>query len=228
MPNWCYNQVMLYGEPKQLEKVWLYIKKAYENEAATSRKWLNRLIIAAGLNHEDYSCRGWIVNLDDEGDYTPGIDDSFKLDFESAWNPAMSAIDIAIRVALKDYAEPDVSYELMAEEPSEGIFINTDTEGVYFKERYYLDFEYKDGVPEVEEVGIHYFWDLKTMLDFFEKLTGYRPKDFEAAEKFEYDENIFDYISIHEFSSEWGEGPYSDDVFAKAGKTIAKNFTLRL
>lgn len=205
MANWCYNDVKVYGSKPQVEKVLEFMRKALNeapNQTASSpTTWIGQFIVMAGENWEDISCRGWIDEIDDEVIDLDVGEACFFLSFHSAWSPQMGAIDCAIDAALRNITEKDrnVEYVYRAEEPSNGVYINTDTEGRFFEDRYAIDiYDEFEGIPDGFEEGVNYFTSSNSVIRFLSQLTDIEIRDINHA--FEICSDI-DGLSMHAFEN---------------------------
>lgn len=124
MPNWCNTEVIFEGENAfKLYKDW---EKA--EEASTINKfWLGNL-----FNYKK------ITRIPIRRIYINDIEYNEKtkttiIRTEEEWEPA-------IEVYKKIAEIYNLKFYLLAEEPGGEIFVNTDTEGKYFTEKYYFEF----------------------------------------------------------------------------------------
>ena len=78
--------------------------------------------------------RDTFVDVDDEVSEKESIF-YFKFQTESAWSPN---VDVFRKIISDKYGE-DLDMDYCSEEPGVGIYINTDEEGFFFTDRYYLD-----------------------------------------------------------------------------------------
>ena len=149
MPNWCYSTYAFKSTNKNKDS----LQRLHQKLAGVVMKpsgvdmdfeagWLGEVATVHGLNHEQIPCRGEITHLDalikgggdDYGSHFEGKDDCyFKLETETAWCPMNELWDAVVE------QHEGVSYVYVAEEAGCDIFINTDTEGRFFDQRYLLE-----------------------------------------------------------------------------------------
>jgi len=169
--------------------------------------WLGKVAMAHGMNWEKISCRGSIEYL---SEYEPG-DCNFSLQADTAWSPTDELRDAV--VALYE----GVSYVYTAEESGNGVFINSDTEGRFYSERYMLDIWGDGEVPEgwfadegeskPKYLSVReYFSDFEELINFCTKLTGDDLSHVDSPEALqEYFSGIFEgvdrYANINEFEA---------------------------
>jgi hypothetical protein len=148
MPNWCNTEVIFEGENAlKLYKDW---EKAEETNK-TNRFWLGNL-----FNYKK------ITGVPIRRIYINDIEYDKKtqtttMRIEEEWDPAIEVYEkIAEIYKLKFY--------LLAEEPDGEIFVNTDTEGKYFTEKYY--FEFYNNNEEIENNLIRVLKELDDIMYF--------------------------------------------------------------
>jgi len=210
MPNWCSNKYAFYtndenkDELQRLhEKLSTIIETPSEVKNGFDPGWLGEVAIKHGLDWEKISCRGSIEYLDD---YDPDSN-FFTLDSETAWAPTNELWAAVIA------QYEGVAFVYIAEEPGMGIFTNTDTEGIFFTERYLFEIYGDAAIPEgwyagQEKPGClemrEYFQDFEELADYCADFTG---KEFSTLEELQsYFNDIFDEedntsVSIHEFTA---------------------------
>lgn len=164
MPNWCWNSTVFYGDSKKIYEIGSEVlSKFLQNTKEGKDTHLDTLLNALGCPQEilndrekGYWVRAWIQNVALEEDGT------LMINYESAWNPCYEVIDSI----LEEY-QPTIKQVTQAEECGNCVYINTDREGLYFKDKYYLDIE-KEGRSN----DLKYFETLedaiKEFKDFFE------------------------------------------------------------
>ncbi|MBQ9915144.1 MAG: hypothetical protein IJO50_03260, partial [Clostridia bacterium] len=129
MANWCGTSIAFYSEDRQrLTDFHDEIVKITDEDS-----WLGNMLEHYGFDPEDYSCRSDIYCI---SDVSLDADDVwyFILDQEDAWSPHTDPWDSILSVA-----KGDIEFVYKSEEPGQIIFVNSDTEGWYFKERYVID-----------------------------------------------------------------------------------------
>ena len=131
MPNWCSNSVVVYGRKDEVELFKERYKQAYVN-SCKNNTWGTYELFAIHnyediLNHPDW-IRGPIydsTSLEEDG--------TFRFFFESAWSPMIDGIK-----RILDERYETLQCEIISEECGECIYINTDTKGKYFKDKFCL------------------------------------------------------------------------------------------
>lgn len=139
MPNWCYTQVEINGDSKEIACLDEHFNKAREHEGTKSDfgdMWLGNIVEYLGQDYNSVPCRGSIIN------YTYD-NDSIMLSTETAWAPMMQPI-----LMLTNKYAPNAKITYMAEEPGCEIFLTNDE---YYLHKFRVDFfdgELEDPGPE--------------------------------------------------------------------------------
>lgn len=146
MPNWCHDCVVLHGDNDSIGKVEALLLDLQDNgredNSNFGKLWLGNVVEKLGLDWREVSCRGWIEDFEREGD-------RITLFASTAWSDTPIYETFNALASHEDF--PGVEFCYVAEEPGCGYFINTDTTGEYFKERWYVDYE-------TAEDGCHTDW----------------------------------------------------------------------
>ena len=209
MPNWCFSKYAFFTTNENKDELLrlhtnlsAIMETPSEIENGSEPGWLGKVAIKHGLDWEKISCRGSIEHLED---YEPGSS-FFTLDCDTAWTP----MDELWEAVIAQYE--GLSYVYIAEEPGMGIFVNTDTEGIYFPEKYLMEIYGDAPIPDgwyanQDKPGCfdirEYFKDFEELADYCAKLTG---KEFGTLEELQsYISDIFDEenntsANIHEFT----------------------------
>ena len=156
MANYCANSIVFYAEDKALLKdLWEKINYCMDRRQCT----VKNLLKACGYMEDE------AVEIADGRDYFTYLDDSvsegygkyyFKADTDSAWNPNMDSF----KILLKEKYNGKIKLMYQSEEAGCGIFITNDINGIFFSDRYRLDFDIgKDWITE-------YFGDYKELVKF--------------------------------------------------------------
>lgn len=129
MPNWCWNQTVFYGDNEKQKEIYNNVRKKY---LASEWPHIDLFFRELGCTEEElnneFAVRAHIndIRLLDNGE--------IELSYESAW----CAINEVLDEILGKY-HPQIKQVTLAEEAGCGVFLNTDVEGKYFTEHYYLD-----------------------------------------------------------------------------------------
>lgn len=129
MPNWCYNQTVFYGDKNKQKEIY---EKTYEKYLSQQWSHIDLILKEFGCSKEeldkDFCVRAHITDLRllENGE--------LEMSYESAWNPINEILD----EILKKY-QPQMKQVTLADESGMDVFLNTDIEGKYFTEKYYLD-----------------------------------------------------------------------------------------
>jgi len=176
MANWCYNYIAIYrsdlrGESlRQIQDLYVKLKsfgtagsilgepKKDSEGNYVEQDWYGNLLMMCGVPEKDIECRGSIQDVQWKDD---GIEDGgwIEIQTETAWSPQVG--DVIGRM-LEDYY-PDLCYEFVAEEPGCEIYINTDTTGRFYTERYKIDYDISEIDPKYCDT--EYFNNGKDFLD---------------------------------------------------------------
>ena len=133
MANWCDTTYVFEGTRKDIFRFQNSLKKytssQFTNRVGTRPAWEGNIAFGFGFDPETIPCRGIIETI---YEIQKGEDfDWFCIACSDAWGPNYEIFDAIINKCF-----PNVTYEMMAEEPGGEVFINTDTEGKYFPYRY--------------------------------------------------------------------------------------------
>lgn len=221
MPNWCstgyYVTTKGFTESERKRLYPTLLKFLTDVTIATStdsgtdfgRGWLGQVYIQAGYkfnssgdrewDEEWIECRGEVLDVQvDTGDDNEIV--GVALWCETAWQPMIESFQ-----RLVDEKYPGLKLVCCAEEPGCEIYINTDTAGYRFLDKYVIATDEDNYYCETDE----------ELLRYLEELTGKRFKDVSEAmstdlEKLyrEYkgddlDEDDEAYLSVHEFECEY-------------------------
>lgn len=134
MANWCDTTIAFYSQDKtQLEALHTAISNRIHEDC-----WLGNICTYHGFSPADYSCRSQINYI---GEISQDKDNYwyFLVDQEDAWDPHTSVWEDVL-----DMYYREVEFEYRSEEAGCGIFVNSDSEGYYFPERFIVDAYVKD------------------------------------------------------------------------------------
>lgn len=129
MANWCDTSIAFYSR----DRVNLTALRNKIAEITNDDSWLGNVLIHYGFNPKDFNCRSSIYYISDVSQDEDKIW-YFLLDQADAWSPHTDAWDYIL-----SSVDGDIEYVYKSEEPGQGVFVNSDTEGWYFKERYVID-----------------------------------------------------------------------------------------
>lgn len=166
MANWCRNVFAIYSKndsdlgKAQLKRLFAQLRKVTQIDypkGAENHNWYGLLSVMRGKDKEDVCARGSI-------DYTQWCGDHILMGTETAWEPQ----DDVVRDMLDCKECSELAVELFAEEDGNEIFINTDTTGRFFPEKYVLDYDFTSLTGEVADGGVgcdrDYFSDAGSLL----------------------------------------------------------------
>ena len=198
MPNWCYNETVFYGDKETVQKLYKGLEETIDYRTNDHIDNFYKLLgVKEEQLNDEYRSRAHIVNFDinKEGD-------ALILSYESAWGPIIETIDNI----LKEY-QPNLKEVTYAEECGEGIYINTDEEGLYFTDKYYLDMSTKGG-DDFNDIKHHA--TLESAINEFKRFYNVdveiNTKE-ELEEQIEKIEELYDYdvyITFDEFTPYYG------------------------
>lgn len=154
MPNWCFSEVRVVGEPEGVHRLFLLMKGLEEmerpfvdNDFGTA--WYGNLVHLLGGNYRDFHCRGHWMDLKLENAVLRWVD-------MAAWGPVIGVFELI------EKAIPGLKVYFTAEEEGCDVFVTNDAEGRFFTARYILS----------TEVDWEYFDDLDSLLKHASMLCG--------------------------------------------------------
>lgn len=178
MANTCFTTYKVTGKKKDVTKLFKTIKRLdsrktplVKNGWYDPKLWLGCLVKALGGDPNKVYCRGTITFYQME-------DDVLTLNTETAW-AEMSETRHFIESCF-----PGMKIYYIEEESGCEIFNTNDSEGIYFKDRYYLD-----GFDDSE-----YFETLEQAVEYVKEIVGH---DIEATFT-AIDNALSDYVEEHE------------------------------
>lgn len=195
MPNWCYNQTIFYGDENKTRQLYKELKESVPKVATYEyNDHVDHFFKLLGVPQErldkDLNCRAHIVDIAllDKGE--------LSLCYESAWVPIIEDLNYI----LKEY-QPNLKQVTMSEECGEGIFVNTDREGLYFIDKYYIDMSNEDDDYNDQK----YHDSLESVIAEFKEFYGVEDEittKEELEEKIEYIKELYDdiYITFEELT----------------------------
>lgn len=178
MSNTCFTTYKVTGKKKDVTKLFKTIKRLdgrktplVKNGWYDPKLWLGCLVKALGGNPDKVYCRGTITFYELE-------DDVLTLNTETAW------AEMAETRHFIESCFPGMKIYYIEEESGCEIFNTNDLEGLFFKDRYYLD-----GFDDSE-----YFETLEEAAKYVKEIVGH---DVEATFK-AIEDALNDYMEAHE------------------------------
>lgn len=176
MANWCSNFIAIYKTEdsqkaeQELKELYIKIKSLGTPSTVYSdphykdyQDWYGMLGIIGGGNLDDIDCRGNIEDVAwNSSTIHCWVENWIKIYTTTAWDPQMEIIDLM----LEKYPHLDYKYE--SEECGNEIYINTDTEGKYFNERYVVDYDLSKVIPGCCDT--EYFSRIKLFIDYVTRI----------------------------------------------------------
>ena len=199
MANYCANSIIFYAKRKKpLEEIRQMVSRCLSDAKLNSVK---QFLIFADLKRladgEFCDGRDYFVNCDAEVEKDIGLY-CLRVETESAWSPNM----IVIELMLKAKYNGTVKMVYESEEVGSDVYVNTDKLGLYFVDRYKVEFNYKD------DTDSEYFTDWRSTVKYlYEKFPLAKlclTENLETAEKkirkaYKFSEADCDYININKF-----------------------------
>lgn len=188
MPNWCSNSAIVYGSKDDVEKFKFNLTLAQHYGSKDGHWGTYELFFVHGYTNDfilkDPSSgyvRGNIIDVNDIDDLGDGL---FALSFffESAWGPM---IDGLRKICSEKYE--NLKCEILAEECGNEVYINTDTSGKFFSEKYCVD---------DPDAGIEYFDNDAQLIKYVKDTFNYDIKDVSQLA----DDDVIDYADDKSFN----------------------------
>lgn len=180
MPNWCSTTFSFYhngtkeGEAALADlhdKIEEYTKEPSRVKNGFGPKWLGNVADGFGIDWNTVECRGEIIDITDvENDSGRR---AFRVYTETAWGPMPDMWEKIIGQRYQD----QIMFEYIAEEPGNGVFINTDREGIFFPDRY------RAGIEDGEEFYEEYFTSDEELEKFLKEKYGIKEPTLDSARK---------------------------------------------
>jgi hypothetical protein len=130
MPNWCAVDVKFFGNKDNIERLYHDWETALKTIREGDSNWLGRLLIYNNIDPDIIYCRGFVRDI-------CLADDILSVHSEDAWAPMSDFYEFAAALY-------NVQYVYSAEEPGSGVYVNTDTEGRFFTDRYKIELYVED------------------------------------------------------------------------------------
>ena len=148
MANYTMTNITFYSDNlTQLEKLFETIKQIMESPSTDDNGfgngWLGDFVntlLSPTLSHEDVRCRGFIRDIYDisEG--------AFEIECEEAYSPCINMWKLILE---KHFSEVKMVYT--SEEPGDGLYVNSDEEGLFYPERYLVEMGREEEVADFRE-----------------------------------------------------------------------------
>jgi hypothetical protein len=187
MPNWCFSEISITGDKKELSILKDNLEKAKIHkgtENSFGEGWLGNIVEYLGYDYNSIPCRGSIT------DYNY-LDNEIILTTETAWGPIMKPI-----LMLVDKFAPNSQTLYFSEEPGCCIFCTNDPDIVG---KYRLDvwddrIDIDDWVYEPQSQD-----DLKDWLEeLLHKKDGFNRLLKEASKEYDFSINKYEYCDIND------------------------------
>lgn len=201
MANYCANSIVFYGKRKKpLEEIRRLVSKCLGDRKLNSIKQFLKLCGLPQLaNGELCDGRDYFANCDAniEKD-TAGY--YLRVDTESAWNPNMTALEYMLKAKYNG----TVKMVYQSEEHGCEVYINSDKLGIYFTDRYIVDYSYKGSGDT------YYFTWWKEAVEFLNKNFPKAHLDYEEdlekvskkiTKTYKFSEKDGDYFRFNKFES---------------------------
>ena len=195
MANVCCDDVYFYSDtnPEGLVTLWKDIQTSITICPDANRAWIGKLFEKKGISMEGIYLRGTVT-------YMERNNDNILLSTDTAWSPLYEAYE-SISEAY------NISFVMQSIEPGEGIYINTDTPGRFFPDKYTISFPDEAFItPSGVSIGTNLedgepFDSDESLLKRFKKL-GYIADSVETLKSILEEDDIY----IHKFGN-----PYDSD-----------------
>ncbi len=152
MANWCSNFFAIYPKDDsdlgkaQLKRLFAQLRKVTQidyPEGTKEHGWYGLLSVMRGKEESEIVARGSIGNIQWDEDH-------IHMGTQTAWEPQ----DDIVREMLDCKECSELDFVFIAEEGGNEIYINTDTSGRFFVDRYVLDYDLTDATGLVGEGGV--------------------------------------------------------------------------
>ena len=190
MPNWCSTEYYVVGSKKELSDLNKKMEKLENRKESLVKNdfgntWLGNLVESLGGDWKKVYCRGqWMCRVYNKEN------NSLTFTTETAWKE-MDEWRKFIESCYKT-----IKILFVTEEPGCGIYQTNDLEGVFFKDKYVLDYT----------ENVDYFETIDQAVEFIEELIGLKIEDKtvngiqeKLDEYVEKNDEEDQYFSFHEF-----------------------------
>lgn len=206
MPNWCTTTYAFTGEPDALKRFRIdlqnYTSKNY-HENGFGETWLGNVISGFGLyptegNDATFSYRGNIAEMD-------WCNEVLYVTTDTAWSPTTEMWDVILDTHFQDkYGDRLIDYVFISEEPGMGLYINTDTDGTIFPERFLLEV---GDIPEHRNWESYYLESEQEVIDLINEIFAVRIETLGELKEFleNRELDIDGTLLLHEYNVRWRE-----------------------
>lgn len=200
MANYCSNCIAFFGNDlDKLEHLRKMMDDTFNEEDCHS---IQNFVLKYGYTKEEAydftDGRDTFVHIDDE----VSKDDKgyyFTIQTETAWNPNVEVF----RKVIEDHYEDDIDFVHCSEEPGFAIYVNTDTDGRFYEDKFHLDYCVKE--KYVMEYFISFEDVIKALTEDFPELefSIYDSVD-EINDRVQtlLDDSKDDYFNLYEYTEE--------------------------
>lgn len=161
MPNWCSTEYYVVGSKKELSDLNKKMERLENRKKSLVKNsfgntWLGNLVKLLGGDWEKVYCRGeWMNREYNKKKNTLTFTTATAWCEMSEWRSFIESCYKTIKILY------------VAEEPGCGIYQTNDKEGVFFKDKYVLDYG----------EDVEYFYTIDEAIKFIEELIGLRLED---------------------------------------------------
>lgn len=161
MPNWCNTDYYVVGSKKELSDLNKKMERLENRKKSLVKNgfgntWLGNLVKSLGGDWEKVYCRGQWMNREYNKEKN-----TLTFTTETAWRE----MDEWRKFIESCYTTIRILY--VAEEPGMGIYQTNDLDGVFFKDKYVLDYS----------EDVEYFENIDQAVEFIENLIGIKIED---------------------------------------------------
>lgn len=197
MANWCSTTIEFFGsgydaniQLKELYEIILEMEKTGRVQGADNL-WLGNFVDMFGGDCKEADCRGFITYIEEYENYDEDLC-HFRIEQEDAWYPK---VGVWREILSNNF--PDIEMVYVAEECGCEIYINSDTDGLFFTQKYcaeICDGEYGDYIDS------DYFDTQIDLLHYLEMHIPHEDIDEALMGNPNYDAEV--YACVHEFHPE--------------------------
>ena len=205
MPNWCTTTYAFTGEPDALKRFRIdlqnYTSKNY-HENGFGETWLGNVLAGYDLypseGQDCFSYRGNIAEID----WRNGV---LYVTTHTAWSPTTEMWDAILNKHFQDeYGDNLIDYVFISEEPRTEVYVNTDTDGTIFPERFLLEV---GDIPEHRDYESYYLESEQEVIDLINEIFTIRIETWGELKEFLEDRelDVDGTLSLHEYDVRWRE-----------------------